>query len=269
MAAQLKASQKAALIVQRWVSYLNFPWFGPLFLVLLYGVGGYRCEQKRALRKKVQELLAQGQGQPMILCANHLTMIDSMLISAFLFPVRRFMFDYSKFPWNIPEIVNFGKNFLLKAMCYLGKCVFIARQGSLSSKKLTWEKVKFLVEHRQLVCIFPEGGRSRAGRVEPENAVYGVGHLVQDLPGCKVLCVYLRGRDQRSYSFFPKRGDLFFADVALIEPQSPNHGRRGARDITLNVMDQLVTLEQGYLQWAAELPPSKQASPSPQVEPGA
>lgn len=242
----LPIKHQMALNFQRWLSYINLLWFGPLFFFLLRFVGGYRCHNRKLLRKKVQDLLKEVEHQPVVICANHLTMIDSMLIGSYLFSMRSFMSQLNRFPWNVPEIANFGKNLPLKIMCYLGRCVFVERQGSVASKKLTWQRIKFLTEKKNYVCIFPEGGRARSGRIEPENAVYGVGHIVQEVEGCAVLCVYLRGRQQETYGFYPHKGDVFDVDVRLVQPRSSSSGRRGAREITRKVMAELKDMEDQY-----------------------
>ncbi len=40
--------------------------------------------------------------------------------------------------------------------------------------------------------IFPEGGRTRTGRVDTEGFSYGVGRFVKEFPDLKVMCLYLR-----------------------------------------------------------------------------
>lgn len=228
------------------MGYVNLFWFAPLFVFLIRVVGGYTCSNRKALRREFDALLKELDGAPVIICSNHLTMIDSMLITAFAFPLRKFFINYRLFPWNVPEIMNFGSNIILRGMCYLGKCIYVERQGSVVSKKLTWDKVKHMVASHDLVNIFPEGGRSRSGRVDPEVAVYGVGHLLQDIPDCQVICVYLRGHAQSSYSFFPKRGDRFTMTTRLIKPSSEFNGRRGARDLTQKIMLNLKDMEDAY-----------------------
>lgn len=180
---------------------------------------------------------------PLVICANHLTMIDSMLLGAVLFPTSHYMFSFRHLPWNLPEIQNFGRKFWVRIMCYLGKCVYVERAGSAASKDLTLAKVKFLMSENETILIFPEGGRSRTGRVNPELASYGVGSILQDFPDCSVLCVYLRGRGQESYSFFPKRRERFQCSVDLIKPRTAENGRRGSKDLTLQIMNTLKKLE--------------------------
>ena len=79
--------------------------------------------------------------------------------------------------------------------------------------------------------IFPEGGRSRTGRVEPDSATYDVGRLIRSVPGCRVLCVYMRGEAQRAYSDIPARGERFRLSLCEIEPKSGHTGLRASRDV--------------------------------------
>ena len=160
---EVATSTVRSLKIQNILSYFNLFWFGPLFIFLLRIVGGYKCEDIAGIRKKVDEYLEYSGDKPLIICSNHLTMIDSMLLTWILFGVGRIYRDFRLFPWNVPEIKNFGSNFLLRAMCYLGKCVYIERKGSLASKKDTWGRVRHLIKKGEIVCIFPEGGRSRTG----------------------------------------------------------------------------------------------------------
>ena len=55
--------------------------------------------------------------------------------------------------------------------------------------------------------IFPEGTRSRTGRIDTENFSYGAGRLIEHIPECQVLCIYLRGDKQNTYSSIPKFND--------------------------------------------------------------
>ena len=243
---ELPLKYRLSLNLQRAISYANLPWFGPSFKFILHRIGGYTCPEHEELRDKVKTIFVESEGKPIILCSNHLTMIDSMLLTSWLFSFSDFFKSFHLFPWNIPEKDNFGTNIALKAMCYLGKCVYLTREGSLSSKRLTWAKVRYLVESGQLVCIFPEGTRSRRGRIIPEYATFGVGRLVQHIPECQVLCVYLRGSAQETYSFFPKRHDTFYADASLIKPQSQQPGQPGAKEITMQIMHRLKEMEDQY-----------------------
>lgn len=224
---------------------MNLIWFGPFFIFLLRYVGAYRCAELREVRRRLAEVFEAHPGRPVLICANHLTMIDSMLITWLLFDFRILLQHFNRFPWNVPELKNFGGNFLLRLMCYLGKCVYIERGGSALARQLSWSKVLYLNSLGETICVFPEGGRSRSGRVEPEAAVYGVGQLVQQNPQTVVVSVYLRGYHQDSYSFFPKRGERFYVDFRVCSCEALP-GRRGQKAITLSIMDQLAGMEGDY-----------------------
>jgi len=94
--------------------------------------------------------------------------------------------------------------------------------------------------------IFPEGGRSRSGRVQLADAAYGVGRIVKNLPGCRVLCVYLRGDAQAEYSALPHRGDTIRTRIAWLEPKSDQRGLRGSLDVSRQILTRLAELEREH-----------------------
>ena len=94
--------------------------------------------------------------------------------------------------------------------------------------------------------IFPEGGRSRIGRVDTENFSYGVGSILQEYPEARVLCVFFRGRQQMDFSTLPARGDEFYVDLRLLRPESKDQGLRGARDISTQIIQALAEMEKEY-----------------------
>lgn len=232
--------------MQKFWGHLNLFWFGPLFLFLLKGLGRYSCPTAAETRSRLKALLASNPDRSVLICANHLTMIDSMLITAFLFDLKTLLLKFRYFPWNVPELKNFGASFLTRVMCYLGKCVYVERGGSVESRKLSWEKVLHLNREGETICIFPEGGRSRTGRVDRDSAVYGVGQLLQAGPETLVIAVYLRGYSQKEHSFFPRWGERFFLDWRVV-PCKIAEGKRGQRDVTLQIMTELEAMEQTYL----------------------
>ena len=109
-------------------------------------------------------------------------------------------------------------------MCYLGKCVYVERQGNASSKALTINKLSYLLDLGQTVCIFPEGGRSRTGSIDRDGATYGIGQLIDENPDAIVCCLYLRGLQQDTFSNFPQIGDEFHIDLETIVPKSAHKG---------------------------------------------
>ena len=83
--------------------------------------------------------------------------------------------------------------------------------------------------------------------VEVENAAYGVGRIVRSLPGCRVLCVYLRGERQHGYTDLPARGDRLWVSLSpLLEPKSDHAGLRGSRDVARQIAARLSEMEQAH-----------------------
>ncbi|MBC7660677.1 MAG: 1-acyl-sn-glycerol-3-phosphate acyltransferase [Chitinophagaceae bacterium] len=205
----------------------------------------YRSPDRRLVRRRLRDLIDTHPRRPLLICANHMTMIDSLLLTWLLFDLRTLMQRFSYFPWNVPELANFGKNFFLRGMCYIAKCVYLERQGSVASKRLVWEKISYLNRLGESLCVFPEGGRSRTGNLNRDAAMYGVGQLVQSNPRTLVLAVYLRGRAQKTYGFWPRWGDRIWVDWKQVDVTIAE-GRKAQRDITMQIFDQLEVLERGY-----------------------
>ena len=66
--------------------------------------------------------------------------------------------------------------------------------------------------------IFPEGGRSRTGRVNRENFSYSVGRFLDENPNCRVMLVYLRGDGQETWGLMPRLGEHFTMNVEVFDP---------------------------------------------------
>jgi hypothetical protein len=240
-AASISRSARLALAIQRAVARLVSP-------VTTLGVYAFLLGYLRlsladpAEARSVYRALRR-EGTPLLVCANHLTMIDSALIAWALATPGFYLRHFSALPWNLPEQTLFASTWPRRVLAYVLKCLPIVRGGSRSEVADTIDRFIHVLASGEAGLVFPEGGRSRSGRVEVERAAYGVGRVVKSLPGCRVLCVYLRGDAQHGYSNLPARGDRLHVRVAAIEPKSDHVGLRGSRDIARQIAVRLSELE--------------------------
>ena len=91
-----------------------------------------------------------------------------------------------------------------------------------------------------------QGGRSRTGRIQLDSIAHGMGRIVNSIPECHALCVYLRGDRQDTWSTLPKRGDSFYVDFEMFRPESETSGLRRSRHFAMQIGDRLVQLEEKY-----------------------
>ena len=244
---RLPSRERAALLVQLAVSRLLSLLWIPVTSLLMRFVLGWRVDptESAAARREYVRVRRESDA-PLLVCANHLTMFDSFVIGWAIGSAGTYLRDFGALPWNTPEEVHFASTWWKRMLVYLYKCVPVKRGSDRGEVAKVLEKVRFLLARGQAVLVFPEGGRSRSGRVEVESAAYGVGRLVGSLPGCRVLCVYLRGEGQESWSDLPRRGERFHVAVALIEPKSDQRGLRGSLDVARQITAQLAEMERHY-----------------------
>jgi hypothetical protein len=126
------------------------------------------------------------------------------------------------------------------------KCIPITRGGSRVEVAAVLDRVAKLIRSGETALLFPEGGRSRTGRVEVDRAAWGVGRVVGAVPDCRVVCVYLRARGQRTWSTLPPRGSLLDVEVECIQPKSDSRGVRRSRDFARQIVSQLAHMEREY-----------------------
>jgi hypothetical protein len=204
-----------------------------------------RVAGAREIRARYREIVERDR-TPLLICANHLTMIDSALIGWALGGPFWYLRHFRTLPWNLPEQANFATNPLHRALIYLFKCLPIRRGGSRAEVAETLQRFAHILASSDTGLIFPEGGRSRSGRVEVASAAWGVGRVVKSVPNCRVLCVYLRGESQLKYSNLPDSGDTLHASLSLIEPKSDHEGLRGSRDVARQIVSRLSEMEREY-----------------------
>jgi len=242
---ELPAGAHLALRLQRFVSAALAPLWAPaLGAILRFGMG-WRIEGVAASRAEYARIRATSH-QPLLVCANHLTMVDSALITWALGSPGWLVLHPSSFPWNVPDRANFATLWWQRILVYVLKCIPIPRGGDRAEVAGVLHAMAWLLRHGDVGLVFPEGGRSRTGRVERETSTYGVGRILGLVPGCRVLCVHLRGRGQREISKAPARGERFELRLALIEPKSDATGLRRSLDLTRQVVARLADLEQEF-----------------------
>jgi hypothetical protein len=231
--------------LQRGLGWLVAPvWVPVAGLVLRYRFG-YRVVDRAKVRREFARIRGESSA-PLLICANHLTLIDSFLIAWALASVWRYTVDFDSLPWNTPEETNFANTRRNRVLAYLAKCIPIRRGGTREDVADVLNRVTHLLERGELAMLFPEGGRSRTGRVAPDGAAWGVGRVVGGLPGCRVLCVYMRGEAQETWSDYPARGDRLHVSLACIEPKSDMRGARRSRDISQQIVSQIQRMEESY-----------------------
>jgi len=214
-------------------------------MVIAVKLAGYRVRDLKKVRRTVKDLMARHPG-PWLICANHLTLIDSVILAHAMMPPWRYLFRFRELPWNIPEHMNFNRNPALRAVCFLAKCIPVVRGGDRGRVKSSLEKCLFVLGRGEHLMIFPEGTRSRNGRVNTEDFPYSVGRLARSVPDCRVMCVYLRGDGQETYSDLPKRGETFTMAVKECRPETRLTGLRAQRDCAARIIGCLNQMENDY-----------------------
>ena len=202
-------------------------------------------EDAERVRRSYHEICRKSDA-PLLICGNHLTMIDSALIAWALGSPAWYVRHFSALPWNAPERSIFASTWVRRVLAYIYKCIPIARGGSREEIAGALARFTYVLARGEVGLIFPEGLRSRSGRIDCENIAYGVGRIVRSVPGCRVLCVYLRGDRQESYSVAPTRGDRLRVSLSFVEPKTDHTGLRGSCDVTRQIVARLTKMEQEH-----------------------
>ena len=242
---ELALGSKLAILLQREVSRFTAPMWVPSAVGVLWLGFRYEIVGIERLRARYRQLRNESDA-PLLICANHLTMIDSAIIAWALGSPGWYLLHYSSIPWNLPERRNFAYSPASEILSYLMKCLPVTRGGERAAVADVLNRFVYLLSQGEVGMIFPEGGRSRSGRVEIDAATPGVGRIVTALPGCRVLCVYLRGERQKTFAAVPARGERLHLRMELTEPRSRHSGLRGSRDIARQIVAKLAEMEKDY-----------------------
>jgi 1-acyl-sn-glycerol-3-phosphate acyltransferase len=207
---------------------------------------GYSFHDLQQVRSAVKEISRDYEG-PWLICPNHLTMIDSLVITYGLLSLSDHILHFRHVPWNMPERKNFHKNILLVVLCYLLKCIPVDRGGSREKVQQLLDKCLQVLNWKQRLVIFPEGTRSRNGLVDSENFSYGVGRLVDEQKDARVLLVYLRGDGQDTWGSVPRFRERFTMMVEAFTPErKEGGGLRVQRDYARQIVERLAAMEEQY-----------------------
>lgn len=231
--------------LQRWLVRSSTPALYGIVWVWMRINRGYSIRNLSQVRNAFRSWAARGEG-PILICSNHLTLVDSMLLIWALGTPLSYLLSPDLYPWNLPERRNFQKNLLLRALCYFGKCIPVMRGGPRDKSLKTLERIRYVLNSGDSVMIFPEGTRSRTGSVDTENFSYATGQILQGAPKARVLCVYIRGIRQKAYSDFPARQEEITVDLRPIRPRARGTGLRAAKEISTRVIRHLKAMEAAY-----------------------
>lgn len=243
---ELSQKERFALWLQREVSRITSWFWIPASAFTMRFLLGYRIRNASRLRKRFRTMVRESEG-PVLICANHLTMVDSALVAWALGGTWWSVFNFRWVPWNLPEVTNFADSALAQVAIWLTKCIPIRRGGRREEVSNVLRRVEHLLSHGETALIFAEGGRSRTGRVEPDQVAHGMGRIASSVAGCRALCVYLRGDRQQSWSMLPVVGDSFYVDIDIFEPSSSERsGIRRSRDFARQIGERLARMEEKY-----------------------
>ncbi len=245
---------RLSLLIQRALGLVMFPVLGPL-IVMMIRLRGLRVENLGAVRQKFKALVAANPG-PLLVCANHITRVDTVLIDWALASNWTWFWRFNLLPWNLPERRNYAHNPVLRLVCYLCKCVPIVRDGTTAEKKETMARLTWLLARGHSVGIFPEGTRTHTGQLDMDNFGYGIGQLATGVKDPVILCVYLRGYRQKSRTSVPLANDCLHVDLDILKPVTPHRGRRAARDISIQTMERLQAMEAIYFEQHPDMRPT-------------
>jgi 1-acyl-sn-glycerol-3-phosphate acyltransferase len=233
------------LVLQYLLGHLAVVFTAPL-IFLGVRLKRYRVRDLKRVRDEVARLQKEHEG-PWLICPNHLTMIDSVLISYGMASLGGHILRFRRVPWNLPERDNFQRNIVLAVLCYLAKCLPVTRGGSREELQRLLDRCRRVFTWRQSLLIFPEGGRSRTGRVDRENFSYSVGRFLDENSDCRVMLIYLRGDGQAAFGTVPRFGERFTMNVEMFDPgRGDGGGLRLQREYARRIVERLAEMEDEY-----------------------
>lgn len=241
----LTLSTRFKVELQRTVGWLLLLPFTGFIVFLMRVVRGYTIQDRKELRAYFRSLTAKK--EPLLICANHLTFIDSAILIWALSSNTNYFLSIRRFPWNLPAGDFFKKKFIFRVVAYLAKCIFIHRDGTKEHKNGILGICHHLLKRGEIVTLFPEGRRSRTGVFDKDRITFGVGKLLKSIPECRVLCVYLRGDKQRGFSNYPPKNSSFKILMDVIIPKTEKTGKEAYFELASQVADKIQGLEQKYL----------------------
>jgi 1-acyl-sn-glycerol-3-phosphate acyltransferase len=242
---KLPLRTRAALTLQREVGRLSaVVWITSIVFAMRY-LMRYRVKDAVELRRRFRAMMREND-QPVLICANHLTMADSAVVAWALGGSWWYLFNYSRMPWNLPEYTNYASLWPSRFGAWITKCIPIRRGGNRKDVSGVIQRVQHLLARGETALIFPEAGRSRTGRVEFDSIAHGVGRIMNSVRDCQALCVYMRGDRQTTWSTVPARGDSFYVDFELFRPESEHSGLRRSKDLAEQIVARLSVMEQQY-----------------------
>jgi len=103
----MKRTTKCLLYLQYLMGRLFVVIVGPLLFIAVR-LMGYRVRELSEMRKTARDLFKQHKG-PWVICPNHMTMIDSVIVAYAMAPLYRYILWYRLLPWNLPEQTNFSE----------------------------------------------------------------------------------------------------------------------------------------------------------------
>jgi 1-acyl-sn-glycerol-3-phosphate acyltransferase len=237
---ELARKMRSSVRFQRFIGWISFPILGPIIVMLLrgkgYSVAGH-SRHRDFFRASMKDT------RPLLICSNHLTMIDSVILQWAFGSIGSYLVGYRQFPWNVPAREVFASRWYYRLVIFLTKCIPIDRTGSKEHHEEVIQKMEYILRLGDPFIVFPEGGRSRRGTFDLDNLTYGIGRIIKDIGDCRVLCVYLRGHLQERYTSFPPEGSRFSVLYEIIEPRTEEKGIRGERDLATQVGMKIKELE--------------------------
>ena len=78
------------------------------------------------------------------------------------------------------------------------------------------------------------------------SKAWGVGRIISSTPGCRVLCIYVRGDTQETWGSIPNMGDRFYIAMECFEPKTDCRGARRSLDLVSQVVARLAHMEEVY-----------------------
>jgi 1-acyl-sn-glycerol-3-phosphate acyltransferase len=248
---KLPLNVKLALRLQKLIAWLTLPIWFVLSTAIMRFFYGYKIKNLKQFRQNFKHLL-KNNSQPIVICANHLTKVDSLIIIWALGSLGFYIGQFKKFAWNLPEKERYFHSIFLRLFCYIGCCIPVSRGGDRKEVNQSLDKILFLVADQHLTLIFPEGKRGEKVRIDKTDYSYGVGRIIQRTAHCQVLCIYMRGRHQEQKSDYPVRGEEFYIKANMIQPSSDLSGMRQIRALSSEVILKLSEMESEYFDYRWE-----------------